>query len=109
VFLFTASAWPGQVLSGADRRDREGQVPEEEQVRREPAPRSPLEGAYRPGLMERLRIGSKMAASKTMNRDVTRVQGSSHSSQVAVNKWLTFKYEQIPRCVAHALLLDVRS
>jgi hypothetical protein len=42
--LFTASAWPEQVLSGADRRDREGQVLEEEQVRREPAPQFPLEG-----------------------------------------------------------------
>jgi hypothetical protein len=49
VFLFTASAWPEQVLSGADRRDREGQVLEEEQVRREPAPQFPLEGVYRPG------------------------------------------------------------
>ena len=42
--MFTASAWPDQVLSGAGRRDREGQVLEEEQVRREPAPQFPLEG-----------------------------------------------------------------
>jgi hypothetical protein len=32
--------------------------------------------------MERLQIGSKVAASKTMNRDVTRVQGNSYLSQV---------------------------
>ena len=51
--MFTASAWPDQVLSGAGRRDREGQVLEEEQVRRELAPQFPLEGVIGPGLMER--------------------------------------------------------
>jgi hypothetical protein len=64
VFFFTASAWPEQVLSGADRRDREGQVLEEEQVRREPAPRFPLEGVHRPGTDGAPADGSKMAALK---------------------------------------------
>ena len=50
--------------SGADRRDREGQVLEEEQVRREPAPQFPLEGVYRPGTDGAPVIGSKMAALK---------------------------------------------
>jgi hypothetical protein len=102
VFLFTASAWPEQVLSGADRRDREGQVLEEEQVRREPAPQFPLEGVARTdeAPADRLEDGGLGIQVTIEDYEPRRncVQGSSHLSQVAVNKWLTFKYKQIPRC-----------
>jgi hypothetical protein len=49
--------WSGQA-------DREGQVLEEEQVRREPALRFPLEGVYRPGTDGAPADGSKMAAQR---------------------------------------------